>query len=120
MKTIALSKGYVTQVDDEDYGWLSKIKWHVKAYNERKIYASGWIKENGKWRHVLMHRLIMDVTDPKIQVDHRSGDGLNNQRHNLRLATNAQNSCNQRLSRANTSGYRGVHWDKRSKNGGLS
>ena len=54
-----------------------------------------------------MHRLIMKAQDG-IQVDHRSHDGLDNTHCNLRLATNKQNTQNSRLSKNNTSGYKGV------------
>lgn len=39
----------------------------------------------------MMHRWIMGVTDPEIEVDHRDNDGLNNQRYNLRPCTHLQN-----------------------------
>jgi hypothetical protein len=41
-------------------------------------------------------------------VDHIDGDTNNNSIHNLRLATQQENSCNQKLSVDNTSGYKGV------------
>jgi len=41
-------------------------------------------------------------------VDHKDGDGLNNQRSNLRRSSALQNSQNQRLSRRNKSGFKGV------------
>jgi hypothetical protein len=58
-----------------------------------------------------MHRLITGAP-AGVEVDHRNGNGLDNRRSNLRLATTSQNQGNQRLSRANTSGFKGVHWDK--------
>jgi hypothetical protein len=46
------------------------------------------------------------------QTDHRDGDGLNNCRANLRPATNKQNQGNGRRPSHNTSGYKGVTWDR--------
>ncbi len=42
-----------------------------------------------------MHRMIMAAL-PGQPVDHADGDGLNNQRHNLRLCTTSQNNYNGR------------------------
>ena len=43
------------------------------------------------------------------QVDHEDGNGINNQRHNLRPATTSQNAANRRRV-ASVRKYRGVHW----------
>lgn len=47
----------------------------------------------------------------KMQVDHINGNGLDNRRENLRLATHSQNLVNSG-KRIGKSGYRGVRWDK--------
>jgi HNH endonuclease/AP2 domain len=62
-----------------------------------------------------MHRFLLGVTDRNIFVDHIDGDGLNNQRANLRLCTAAQNAWNRKKpSRAGqskaTSAFKGVSW----------
>lgn len=56
----------------------------------------------------LMHRLILGVTDSGINVDHCNGIRHDNQRHNLRACTKAQNSWNRPAQQNNTSGYKGV------------
>lgn len=50
--------------------------------------------------------------DFKLGHYHRDCDGLNNQRYNLRLATHLQNCHNKAIGPRNTSGYKGVVWDK--------
>jgi hypothetical protein len=50
-----------------------------------------------------------------MEVDHHDGNGLNCQRINLRIATHAENQRNQRLTKQNTSGFKGVGWNKRDK-----
>lgn len=49
---------------------------------------------------------------PKI-IDHDDGDGLNNAWNNLKDATNEQNLHNAKISSTNTSGVKGVYWNKR-------
>lgn len=48
-------------------------------------------------------------------VDHCNHDTLNNRRENLRLCTVAQNTANQRKSIRNTSGFKGVSWDRQNR-----
>jgi hypothetical protein len=110
MKTIPLTSGLVTVVDDDDYDELSKYKWcscSGRAARPRRI--------KGEPKFLIMSRVIMDA--PKgMEVDHRDGNPLNNQRHNLRVCTPAENQHNQKKqSRQTSSQYKGVHWHKASK-----
>ncbi|MCX5633122.1 MAG: AP2 domain-containing protein, partial [Phycisphaerae bacterium] len=57
---------------------------------------------------IYMHRQIMNAPKGKI-VDHKDGNGLNNTKQNLRLATCSQNNCNRRRrTETKTSKYKGV------------
>lgn len=63
-----------------------------------------------------MHRFLIGAKGEF--VDHINGDGLDNRKSNLRLCSNAQNVQNTGLTRANTSGYKGIRlrngrWDSR-------
>lgn len=58
-----------------------------------KMYACAklWNPVDQTSTTILMHRIILGVTDPDLEVDHRDNDGLNNQRGNLRTCTHQEN-----------------------------
>lgn len=61
-----------------------------------------------------MHRYLMG--DPTgLEVDHINLDTLDNRRSNLRVATRSQNAANRRRQSNNSSGYKGVSWNKERK-----
>lgn len=108
MKLIPLSQGYFTQVDDSDFNHLIKLKWWISK-SDTRIYATGVVSGG---RKISLHRYLMGATDPKIDIDHRDGNTLNNQRDNLRIATRTQNNANAKTPKDNRSGYKGVSFDK--------
>ena len=112
MIEIPLSRGLVARIDDEDYVLVSRHKWHaVKPYDT--FYAATRITdESGRSVYVYMHRLILGLTARNEQADHDDGDGLNNTRLNLRPCNNTQNSANKGRYKRNTSGFKGVTFDK--------
>lgn len=108
MKKIKLTQGYYTKVDDEDYEWLNKYKWHVHILTHNLIYVYNNGFYFGLNHRVSMHRLILGLTDSKIHTDHIDGDSLNNQRSNLRVCTRSQNMRNTKSSINSSSKYLGV------------
>jgi hypothetical protein len=110
MKEINLTRGFKTQVDDLDYPELNQWKWRVEI-SEWGIYAVRTDYSNGEKKNIRMNRVILGLTDPKIQGEHKDRNGLNNQRSNLRPATNQQNSINQ-VGCNKSSQYKGVFFDK--------
>ena len=108
MKKIDLNRGYQALVDDEDYELLSQWNWtaHI-ARQGRVVYAVRYLRK--PHRHSIgMHRFIMNA--PKgMEVDHINGNSLDNRRSNLRICSRIQNSWNMKLSKSNTSGFRGVY-----------
>ena len=115
MKKIKLTQNKYALVDDNDFIYLNKFKWHINC-DDNRYYAirhNGYI--NGKRTSIAMHREILNLTDPKIQVDHKDHNGLNNQKNNLRIATNQQNHFNLTKRKDNKSGYKGITWHKRDK-----
>ena len=107
---ITLTKGYVAVVDAEDAHLVACDNWQAKERGSR-TYAcrSQWC--GGHYEERKMHRVIIGASGDH-SVDHIDGDGLNNRRSNLRLASNLQNSWNQSTAKNNASGYRGVDFDK--------
>lgn len=108
---LPLGNGNFVTVGEEDYPLASQFTWRPLR-NKTTTYAVTWPKGQRKTRKViLLHRLLLDAQSHE-EVDHRDGDGLNCTRGNLRRATRQENCRNQRRNKANTSGYKGVTWDK--------
>lgn len=94
---------YFAQVDDKDYEYLMQWKWCVKK-SSNTIYAH---RSNGNGgAKISMHRQLLGLTDPKIYGDHIDGNGLNNQRNNLRKCNARSNTWNCKAH--GTSPYKGV------------
>lgn len=64
----------------------------------------------------MTHRLVWEQVNGPIpegfDVDHINGDKHDNRLENLRLATRSQNMCNRSKTTKNTSGLKGLSWDK--------
>lgn len=60
---------------------------------------------------LLLHSLILGEIDGLI-IDHISRNKLDNRKCNLRYGTHQQNTFNSGVSRNNTTGYKGVYFDK--------
>lgn len=110
-KEIALSQGMVALVDDDMYEYLSQWKWHAVKGSNGKFYAVR-LEGKGVRKYVAMHRVVAN-TPPGMDTDHiDDNDTLNNQRYNLRPCTRSQNQANRGRRADNTSGYKGVTWNK--------
>lgn len=109
MKTIPLTRGMFALVDDSDFEEVSQFRWQAHR-SRRGFYAAHTeARVNGTRRRILMHRLLLGVKSG--DTDHRDGNGLNNQRDNLRVATHRQNLQAFQHKRAGTSSrFRGVSW----------
>jgi len=114
MTRIKMTKGKFALVDDEDVEKVSRFKWYTLEkdglfYGNSTVYIP--VRKKKLYQ---MHRVIMNA--PKgLQVDHINGDRLDNRRSNLRLCTQSQNASNRGKNKNNTSGYKGVSWNKREK-----
>lgn len=107
MKKIPLTRGLFAIVDDDDFESLSKHKWFADKGNST-FYAN---RHHSKGKNIRMHRQIMCVTDKRLDVDHKNGNGLDNRKCNLRVCSRSSNNANAKISRRNRSGFKGVCWD---------
>lgn len=117
MKTILLTQGKATIVDDEDYEWLSQFKWYaIKQVRKNRTvwYAVRNVPGYKYQRKLYMHREILSVTDPNVEVDHENGNTLFNKKQNLRSATHGQNLQNQHKQIGCSSRFKGVYWNRKA------
>lgn len=64
---------------------------------------------------VVLERMLGRALGTEEHVDHINNNGLDNRRSNLRLSTIAQNQHNAKISSANSSGYKGVSFDRKDR-----
>ena len=95
MKEIQLTGGEICLVDDEDFDFVSKIKWHIDS--------DGYARHGSK----RMHRIIAN-TPKGMETDHINREKLDNRRSNLRVCTQHENQMNRGKQKNNKSGYKGV------------
>lgn len=102
---VSLTRGLESVIDSDDVQLVAGRRWYAEQKRDRITYArsASWV--DGKAKMVGLHNLIISGAQC---VDHRNGDGLDNRRANLRVATFADNARNARLRKDNTSGFKGV------------
>jgi len=120
VKEIALTRGQVALVDDEDFERVNKYKWCAVWDSGRRIYTARRAKrvrerENGKQGCIYLHRFVMDAPNGE-DVDHRDHDPLNDQKSNLRICARSQNCMNQLKQDGCSSRFKGVVWNKKKLN----
>ena len=105
MKTLSLfNKKHpekVTIIDDADYELVSQHNWWLLDSNKNGTTFYAVAKINGKTTP--LHKFLMGPN-----MDHIDGNGLNNQRSNLRPANRKQQNQNRRFTK-NKTGFMGVY-----------
>lgn len=99
---IFLTQGQIALVDDEDFERINQYKWC--AQKGRYTY---YAKRTSKG--IRMHHVILNSDE---EIDHIDGNGLNNQKYNLRKA-DGKNVVNRQKFKNSTSKYKGVFWNKK-------
>lgn len=106
---IPITKNLVAIIDKEDEEKILPHKWYAFGKENHKnpiFWAARKTRIDGKQKTLLMHREILKPPENAV-VDHINGDGLDNRKCNLRIATVSQNRANERSIR-NRMGFRGV------------
>lgn len=114
MVEIPLTQGKIAVVDDLDahllsYSWYAR-KHRNTFYAVRELYGNG---KPIKKQLVYLHHCVAGHPINRIQIDHVNGDGLDNQRENLRLVTNREN-CSNRHYHRNSGKLVGTTFDKKA------
>lgn len=125
---LATRKGYaglVALVDDEDEYLVADTPtvWIPHVYQCKHGRIQFWAqrnrqRRNGKYVYpfeLFMHRLIVNA--PKgMEVDHINGNGLDNRRCNLRIASPSENQQNRQTKKLGThSRFKGVTWHRNAQ-----
>lgn len=96
------SKGEEFWFDLEDYDKIKDYNWYIDT--------KGYVRTSNPSRR--MHRIILELEDKNIMVDHIHKNKFDNRKSELRIATNSQNQMNRDIPSKNTSGFRGISWHK--------
>ena len=95
-------------ISKEDIEKVNKFHWIVNKNN----YVETHVTIHGKYKRILLHRLILDVCDIDWRssiIDHINENTLDNRRCNLRFCSNSENQHNRsKLRKDNSSGYVGI------------
>ena len=92
-------------IDSSDFPAVSEHTWW-KSKRGYPVMKTSRRSEEGQ-KTVTLHRFLMQPP-PSCDVDHISGDKMDNRRCNLRICSHQQNMYNQKMRNTNTSGYYGV------------
>lgn len=114
MRLVPLTQNQVAMVDDEDFDRVIALKWYAykSGSYDKSFYCGRMVRgSDGKRRRISMQKFIMGVDSV---LDHVDGNGLNNQKSNLRPANRTQNGRNRRVQK-HSSPYKGVTWFGPSK-----
>lgn len=117
MKRIPLTQGKVALVSDRDYHYLMQWKWCYAACGVGSGKGGYAIRRGPRpvSKTIYMHAVVAARKGLVGKVDHSNRNKLDNQRRNLRSATQSQNQVNHDLHANNGSGYRGVTWHLRAR-----
>ena len=119
METYKKIKGF-ENYSVSDFGNVRNDKFGtcIKRRDTTNGYLRVCLMKDDKKFDKLIHKLSAEAFLPNPEnkkcVDHIDNNKLNNNLINLRFATHTQNGQNRSMSSKNTSGTKGVHWNKKN------
>jgi hypothetical protein len=115
VKEIQLTRGQVVLVDDDIFEELNRFKWYAHKDGKTFYAIRNLPRINGRQHKIRMHHVVAGFPPEGLMMDHCDGNGLNNQRKNLKHVTSRQNSQNRQNLTQQSSQYSGVCWHKGNK-----
>lgn len=107
---VVLTRGKVALIDLEDATLVGAHTWHAYQNRDGSWYARANNPAGSRPASIRLHRVIMGLGPGRSPVvDHVNGDGLDNRKRNLRIASPSENGMNRGATRANASGYKGIY-----------
>ena len=97
----------LTRIDAADLDLVGQHTWSALVM-PHTTYARTEIRVEGRATSLYLHQLLLGCSG----ADHIDGNGLNNRRANLRVATSEQNSANRAPLSGRSSQYKGVGWHR--------
>lgn len=110
----ASNNGNPILFDLEDYDLIKDYCWRIDSYGY--VVTSVKNELTNKCNKIIkMHQLLIPCSDEYV-IDHKNTKKFDNQRHNLRVCYQSNNTKNHNLYKTNTSGISGVTWNKINRN----
>lgn len=106
VRFVPLTRGKFAKVDEDDFVDVSRWNWTYWCDRSGREYAI-------RGESLFLHRYLTGVGSDE-KIDHKNGDGLDNRRENLRIASSSENNRNRRKKSGAASRYKGVseHYGK--------
>lgn len=93
-------------ISPEDADYLQQWSWSLNGR-----YASRGIRRGGKYKKILLHRVVAQRSGWNIadkEIDHINRNSLDNRRDNLRVVSKSINQHNAGARKDSTTGHRGI------------
>jgi len=108
-----VNKKEICIIDVDDFDTIKKYNWSL----DKNGYVVARTKDFGTTR-ITIHNLIIRKNNKSNHIDHINCNKLDNRKINLRECTHSQNKMNRPKQSNNSSGIKGVYFDKSRKKWG--